>query len=115
MGLNRLVAGIQSIYSLLSIAFYDEVATSFGLRIITPDRPGIGLSDEIRPSPKKVLAWAGKSGSLQYLTLDDITEVCQALSIKDFSILGHSLGATYALAVALRLPERIQARPETAP
>jgi len=50
MGLNRLVA-----------AFYDEIATSFGLRIITPDRPGIGLSDEIRPSPKKVLAWAGTS------------------------------------------------------
>jgi len=50
MGLNRLVA-----------AFYDEIASSFGLRIITPDRPGIGLSDEIRPSPKKVLAWAGIS------------------------------------------------------
>jgi hypothetical protein len=44
---------------MLTVAFYDEIATSFGLRIITPDRPGIGLSDEIRPSPKKVLAWAG--------------------------------------------------------
>lgn len=59
MGLNRLVASIDLINSLLIVAFYDEVATSFGLRIITPDRPGIGLSDEIRPSPKKVLAWAG--------------------------------------------------------
>jgi hypothetical protein len=59
MGLNRLVAGNGFLYSFLIVAFYDEVATSFGLRIITPDRPGIGLSDEIRPSPKKVLAWAG--------------------------------------------------------
>src|SRR5271170_4643337 len=39
--------------------------------------------------------------------IDDITEICQALSIEHFSLLGHSLGATYALAVALRLPERV--------
>jgi hypothetical protein len=58
MGLNRLVAGTNPIIE-FTLAFYDEVATSFGLRIITPDRPGIGLSEEIRPSPKKVLAWAG--------------------------------------------------------
>ena len=32
------------------------------------------------------------------------------MSIKDFSLLGHSLGATYALAVALRLPEKIRGR-----
>jgi pimeloyl-ACP methyl ester carboxylesterase len=30
------------------------------------------------------------------------------LSINHFSLLGHSLGATYALAVALRLPEKIR-------
>jgi hypothetical protein len=59
MGLNRLVAGISCLFKTNCSAFYDEVAASFGLRIITPDRPGIGLSDEIRPSPKKVLAWAG--------------------------------------------------------
>jgi hypothetical protein len=59
MGLNRLVAGSISYLCLLISAFYDEIASSFGLRIITPDRPGIGLSDELRPSPKKVLAWAG--------------------------------------------------------
>jgi hypothetical protein len=64
MGLNRLVASIDPVNSPLTVAFYDEVATSFGLRIITPDRPGIGLSDEIRQSPKKVLAWAGTSVSM---------------------------------------------------
>jgi pimeloyl-ACP methyl ester carboxylesterase len=32
------------------------------------------------------------------------------LSIEHFSLLGHSLGGTYALAVALRLPERIRGR-----
>jgi pimeloyl-ACP methyl ester carboxylesterase len=32
------------------------------------------------------------------------------LSINHFSLLGHSLGGTYALAVALRLPERIRGR-----
>ena len=44
------------------------------------------------------------------IILDDITEICQALSIKHFSLLGHSLGATYALAVSLRLPERVRGR-----
>lgn len=66
MGLNRLVAGIDTFSFEPNVAFYDEVATSFGLRIITPDRPGIGLSDEIRPSPKKVLAWAGISPQSQF-------------------------------------------------
>lgn len=94
----------------LTLAFYDEVATSFGLRIITPDRPGIGLSDEIKPSPKKVLAWAGRKVFGSSLIVDDVIEICQALKIRDFSLLGHSLGATYALAVALRLPERIRGR-----
>ena len=37
-------------------------------------------------------------------------EICQALSIDNFSLIGHSLGCTYALAVALRLPERIRGR-----
>ena len=54
---------------MLIVAFYDEVASSFGLRIITPDRPGIGLSDEIRPSPKKVLAWAGLSTEMSLLNV----------------------------------------------
>jgi pimeloyl-ACP methyl ester carboxylesterase len=46
--------------------------------------------------------------SFFWLIVDDITEICQALSINHFSLLGHSLGATYALAVALRLPEKIR-------
>ncbi|CAG8815596.1 30122_t:CDS:1, partial [Racocetra persica] len=41
------------------IAFFDDLATSYGLRLICPDRPGIGLSDDVKSDDQEVLKWPG--------------------------------------------------------
>lgn len=88
MGLTRYVT-----------AFYDELALTLGLRLITPDRPGVGESDPIDESERTVLTWP-----------DDVLYICQALKITKFSIMAHSAGAIYALATALRMPGHIRGK-----
>lgn len=86
MGLTRYV-----------MAFYDELALTLKLRLITPDRPGIGESQpDTNGTP---LSWP-----------DDVLTICQALKITKFSLLAHSAGAVYALATALRIPQHIRGR-----
>ncbi|OMP84516.1 hypothetical protein BK809_0001619 [Diplodia seriata] len=86
MGLTRYVT-----------AFYDELATTLKLRLITPDRPGVGESQsDPHGTP---LSWP-----------DDVLCICQALKITKFSIMAHSAGAIYALATALRMPQHIRGR-----
>ncbi|KAI1320867.1 alpha/beta-hydrolase [Xylariaceae sp. FL0255] len=79
-------------------AFYDELALTLKLRLITPDRPGVGDSE----------AYEGTSTPLSWP--DDVYAICQALKITKFSILAHSAGAIYALATALRMPQHIRGR-----
>jgi hypothetical protein len=43
-------------------AFYDELAFTLKLRLITPDRPGIGQSEAHGEGPDTPLAWPGKEG-----------------------------------------------------
>ncbi|KAF2458953.1 Alpha/Beta hydrolase protein, partial [Lineolata rhizophorae] len=88
MGLTRYVT-----------AFYDELATSLKLRLITPDRPGVGESEAYPDGEGTPLSWP-----------DDVLAICQALKITKFSLLAHSAGAIYALATALRLPQHIRGR-----
>ncbi|KAI5851963.1 Alpha/Beta hydrolase protein [Tricharina praecox] len=88
MGLTRYVT-----------AFYDELALTLGLRLITPDRPGVGESDSIDENERAVLNWP-----------DDVLYICQSLKITKFSILAHSAGAIYALATALRMPGHIRGK-----
>ncbi|KAB8339335.1 hypothetical protein FH972_022268 [Carpinus fangiana] len=85
MGLTRYVT-----------AYYEELAHSLGLRLITPDRPGVGDSTAYKDNLKTPLNWP-----------DDIRAICRYLGIEEFSILAHSAGAIYALATALRMPQRI--------
>ncbi|KAI9894226.1 MAG: hypothetical protein M1814_004080 [Vezdaea aestivalis] len=80
-------------------AFYDELAQTLKLRLITPDRPGIGDSDAYTDGTKTPLGWP-----------DDVYAICQALKITKFSILAHSAGAIYALATALRMGQHIRGR-----
>lgn len=89
MGLTRYVT-----------AFYDELATTLRLRLITVDRPGVGGSE---PYPS-----SDKSGPLGWP--DDILAICQDLGIAKFSLLAHSAGAIYALATALILPHLIKGK-----
>lgn len=80
-------------------AFYDELARTLRLRLITPDRPGIGESE------------AGANGTGMPLNWpDDVELICDHLGIAKFSLLAHSAGALYALATALRLPQRTRGR-----
>ena len=88
MGLTRYVT-----------AFYDELAKSLRLRLITPDRPGVGESEPCTDGRATPLGWA-----------DDLYVLCSALEITKFSLLAHSAGAIYALATALRLPQHVRGR-----
>ena len=80
-------------------AFYDELASTLRLRLITPDRPGVGASETRADGLDTPLAWP-----------DDVRAICQHLNLTKFSILAHSAGAIYALATALRMPQNIRGR-----
>jgi pimeloyl-ACP methyl ester carboxylesterase len=71
-----------------------EFYRSLGVRVITPDRPGYGLSD---PHPHhSLLDWPS-----------DITELADSLGIDRFGITGLSGGGIYALASAAAIPDRL--------
>ncbi|KKY27026.1 putative hydrolase [Phaeomoniella chlamydospora] len=80
-------------------AFYDELARTLRLRLITPDRPGVGESEPCMDGTGTPLAWP-----------DDVAIICNHLRITKFSLLAHSAGAIYALATALRMPQQIRGR-----
>lgn len=88
MGLTRFIT-----------AFYDELASTLKLRLLTPDRPGVGGSEPHTDGLDTPLGWP-----------DDVRTICQHLKITKFSILAHSAGAIYALATALRMPQHIRCR-----
>lgn len=88
MGLTRFIT-----------AFYDELALTLKLRLVTPDRPGVGGSESHMDGLDTPLSWP-----------DDVRAICQHLKITKFSILAHSAGAIYALATALRIPQHIRCR-----
>ncbi|MEO9893026.1 alpha/beta hydrolase [Aurantibacter sp.] len=75
---------------------YDmSFAIENGLRIITVDRPGHGLSDF---NPKgSILGFA-----------DDIKQLTEHLKIDKFSVAGMSAGSPFALAIAHQFPEQVQ-------
>ncbi|KAJ6173014.1 hypothetical protein N7485_005826 [Penicillium canescens] len=82
------------------MAFYDELARTLNLRLVTLDRPGVGESGSHQADePSTPLSWP-----------DDVAIVCNYLRVTKFSILAHSAGAIYALATALRIPQHIRGR-----
>jgi len=67
-----------------------------GVRLISVDRPGIGLSD---PLPnRRLLDWP-----------EDVRQLADALGLRRFRVVGISGGGPYALACAYALPDRIPA------
>lgn len=89
MGLTRFVS-----------TFYDELASTLRLRLITPDRPGVGGSE---PHPERE-----RHGPLTWH--QDVAAICSKLDITEFSLLAHSAGAIYALATALVLPHYVRGK-----
>ena len=68
-----------------------------GLRVISVDRPGYGLSDAVTGvRPRRLADWPR-----------DVKCLLQALGIDRFAVFGMSGGAPYAAAVAASMPERI--------
>ncbi len=74
----------------------DAAARDLGLRIISPDRPGIRDSS-LHPD-RRLLDWPPL-----------LAEVADSLGVKEFKVLGISGGAPYTLAAAWALPERVRA------
>src|SRR4030088_1330176 len=78
----------------LDVAAADAVAAEAGVRVISPDRPGVGLSD---PQPgRTVLDWAR-----------DVAELLDQLDVERFAVMGWSMGGQYAAAAGHALPDRV--------
>ncbi|MGH9208196.1 MAG: alpha/beta fold hydrolase [Acidimicrobiales bacterium] len=80
--------------SRLDIAFADDQCRRMGARIISIDRPGMGLS-EYKPG-RTILDWP-----------DDVGYLLSALHVDRCAVLGWSGATPYVLACALRLPDRV--------
>lgn len=78
----------------LDVAPADEAARAAGLRIISPDRPGVGGSD--RAPGRRLLDW-----------VDDVRQLADVLALDGFDTLGWSMGGQYALALASGLGDRV--------
>ncbi len=73
-----------------------SILTDLGVRLISTDRPGHGISD---PQPgRKLLDWP-----------DDIRQLADHLGIGTFYIEGWSAGGPHALACAYKMPDRVLA------
>ncbi|RAP58494.1 alpha/beta hydrolase [Oleiagrimonas sp. MCCC 1A03011] len=80
---------------LLSFLERAEWVERLGFRVLTPERPGYGLSD---PAPRRSIGdWA-----------EDITQLADQLGLDRFHVAGGSGGGAFALACAIKLPERVR-------
>jgi pimeloyl-ACP methyl ester carboxylesterase len=78
----------------LDVAAADDVAVEAGIRLISPDRPGVGTSD---PSPGRTMTdWA-----------HDVEELIDSIGVDRFATMGWSMGGQYAAAVGHYLRERV--------
>ncbi len=78
----------------LDARYLHDAARRNHYRLISIDRPGIGLSSINKN--RTILSWA-----------EDIEEFADILGIKTFSIIGHSGGALYTAACAYKIPHRL--------
>jgi pimeloyl-ACP methyl ester carboxylesterase len=73
----------------------DEAARSCGVRVLAPERPGLGLS-------------SAQPGRTLLDTARDVRALADALGIRRFVVLGESGGGPYALACAHELSDRAE-------
>jgi pimeloyl-ACP methyl ester carboxylesterase len=72
----------------------EELTQKLNIRIISLDRPGLGLSDF--HAGRQFCDWPG-----------DVISLADALDFVRFAVLGYSGGGPYAAACALHIPERL--------
>ncbi len=78
----------------LDVAAADGIAAEAGVRLISPDRPGVGLSD---PQPSRTVRdWAR-----------DVAELLDQIDVDRFAVMGWSMGGQYAAAVGHAMPHRV--------
>lgn len=75
---------------------FAEYAAREGIRLISVDRPGMGLSS-FQPG-RHFLDWP-----------DDVVELADCLHLDRFAVVGVSGGGPYALACVYKIPERLTA------
>jgi pimeloyl-ACP methyl ester carboxylesterase len=73
----------------------DDVLGRLGLRVICPDRPGMGGS-EFQPG-RRITDWPA-----------DVAFLADALGLERFAILGNSGGAPYVAVCAAKIPDRLR-------
>jgi len=73
-----------------------STVAALGLRVIVPDRPGMGRSDY--QAGRRIVDWP-----------DDVLDLTKALGVERFAVLGSSGGAPYAAACGVRIPDRVRA------
>jgi len=76
-------------------SYISDHARQTGLRIIAPNRPGVGSSE-----------FTERRSSLD--TVDDVDDLARALELDKFSLIGISGGTPYALATLHRLAGRVR-------
>jgi pimeloyl-ACP methyl ester carboxylesterase len=81
--------------SRLDVVPAGAAARANGVRLVSPDRPGVGLSDR-RPG-RTLLDWAA-----------DAAELADHLGLDRLAVLGWSSGGMFAQACAYALPERVR-------
>ncbi|KAF9271979.1 hypothetical protein BGZ88_005343 [Linnemannia elongata] len=84
--------GCMRYYSII----LEDLAFKHSLRIYCIDRPGVGMSQPADPESWTPLRMA-----------EIVEEMANGFNIQKFSVMGHSCGAIYAMACALRLKSRI--------
>ena len=72
----------------------EEVTAAAGVRLISPDRPGIGRSDQYEG--RTLADWP-----------KDVEALTGALQISTFGVVGYSAGGPYAAACAALIPDRL--------
>jgi pimeloyl-ACP methyl ester carboxylesterase len=72
----------------------ETLANRLNIRVIVPDRPGLGRSD-FQPG-RRIGDWPA-----------DVIALADQLTLTHFAVLGYSGGGPYAAACALRIPERL--------
>jgi pimeloyl-ACP methyl ester carboxylesterase len=94
----------------------DQAARRAGVRLIAVNRPGYGLSDPAdlpgpgRPAdPDDLAPRDGLGGSGHLSVADDVAALADGLHLDRFAVLGMSVGGPYALACAVRHPDRVTA------
>jgi pimeloyl-ACP methyl ester carboxylesterase len=80
--------------SRLDAAPAHDAARTLGIRLLSPDRPGIGRSSFL--AGRRLLDWPG-----------DVAAWADALGLDRFAVMGWSCGGPYAAACGARLPARV--------